>query len=219
METIEKPRAASLPRRLTVGQGRALATEDLLGAIVGRALPPESRAALTRMFANAPLRPRTAREFKLLPGVGSAGAARLLAAQELCRRWLLPQELDTPLATSGEVFARFRHIGLLDVESFWVVALDPRLRMLHAAVVCRGTRARCLVRPADALAPVLREGASAFLILHNHPSGDPEPSSHDIALTRRMVHAAEVVGVRLVDHVVVARGGYVSLAERGVVAP
>jgi DNA repair protein RadC len=74
------------------------------------------------------------------------------------------------------------------------------------------------VRPRDPLRLALRDGGSAFVLVHNHPSGDPTPSTEDLRFTRELAAAAEVVGVPLLDHVIVARGGYVSLLDRGLLA-
>jgi DNA repair protein RadC len=77
----------------------------------------------------------------------------------------------------------------------------------------------CALTPRDVLGPALRDAASAIVVIHNHPSGDPEPSPEDIAMTRAVAAACDVVGVPLLDHVVVAKGGATSLLERGALDP
>ncbi len=96
-----------------------------------------------------------------------------------------------------------------------MVLLDSRHRMIGEVEVSRGSLNQSLVHPREVFAPALRESAAAILVLHNHPSGDPQPSRDDHEVTRRLVRAGEILGIRVVDHVIVARGGFVSFARSG----
>jgi DNA repair protein RadC len=93
--------------------------------------------------------------------------------------------------------------------------LDARHRVLRRRLVSLGTLTASLVHPREVLAPALEVRAAALVVVHNHPSGDPEPSPEDCALTERLRDAARLLGVDLLDHVVVAREGFVSLRQRG----
>jgi len=147
------------------------------------------------------------------PGVGSAKAARVAAALELGRR---AATLTSPTRVSSAVdvadWARARIVSL-DHEELWILALDGASRLRAARRVAMGGLHGVHVATRDPLRAALREGASAFVLVHNHPSGDPTPSADDIDFTERIGQAAEVVGTPLVDHVVVARDGWRSIGE------
>jgi DNA repair protein RadC len=100
-------------------------------------------------------------------------------------------------------------------ERFLVVLLDGRYRVLRQEVVSQGTLTASLVHPREVFRPALREAAAALILVHNHPSGDPTPSPEDREITARLAKAGEILGVRVLDHVVVAERGYCSLREEG----
>lgn len=156
-------------------------------------------------------------ELERQPGVGPAKAATLLAALELGRR-LAQRRLHTGDAIRGpqDVFRHF-HARLRDAphEQFHLLLLDGRHRLLREVMASRGTLTASLVHPREVFRPALREGAAALVVVHNHPSGDPAPSAEDREVTRRLVQAGALLGVPLLDHVVVAERGWVSLREQG----
>jgi DNA repair protein RadC len=94
--------------------------------------------------------------------------------------------------------------------------LDANSRVTGICEVHRGTLQTVQVHPADVLRPVLVAGASRFIVAHNHPSGRPEPSADDLALTKRLAEAAKLLGLQLLDHIIVGHKDYVALSERGV---
>jgi DNA repair protein RadC len=155
-------------------------------------------------------------------GVGLVKAARIGAGFELGRRALLRAvgASRANLASSSEVarWARPR-LSTLDHEQVWVLALDGRNGLRAARRVAEGGLHGCSVDPRDVLRAAVREAASAFVLVHNHPSGDPTPSEEDIELTNMVARAASVLGTPLVDHVIVAGGGHASLFDLGVLPP
>jgi DNA repair protein RadC len=96
-----------------------------------------------------------------------------------------------------------------------VVLLDARQRVLRSEVVSQGTLTASLVHPREVFRPALRDAAAALVLVHNHPSGDPTPSAEDREVTSRLARAGEILGIRVVDHVVVAERGFCSLREEG----
>ncbi len=110
-------------------------------------------------------------------------------------------------------------LGKARTEVFAAILLDGRMRKLREVELCRGGRNAVSVLPRDVLEPALREGASAVILVHNHPSGDPAPSEQDVALTQRMAAAAELLGLAVTDHVIVGDGRYASMAELGLFEP
>ena len=154
-------------------------------------------------------------------GVGLAKAARIGAGFELGRRALLRAVGGSRanLGSSAEVarWARLR-LSALDHEQVWVLALDGRNGLRAAKRVAQGGLHGCSLDPRDVLRAAVREAASAFVLVHNHPSGDPTPSEEDIELTNTVARAASVLGTPLVDHVIVAGGGHASLFDLGVIS-
>lgn len=152
-------------------------------------------------------------------GVGLAKAVRIVASFEIGRRVAeraaRPRE---PLRTSAAVAAWFApRLGALAHEEMWVVALDGRNGLRATRRVAQGGLHGCSVAARDILRVALLEAASALVLVHNHPSGDPTPSAEDIAMTRAVADAAAEVGTPLVDHVVVgAAGRYASMLDLGI---
>ncbi len=151
-------------------------------------------------------------------GLDEASAVRLCAAFELGRRAAM-EDAEHRLGTrmSAEAVARWAtpRLVALDHEEVWVLCLDGRSALLGARQVARGGVHGCALLPRDVLIPVVRQAASAFVLVHNHPSGDPTPSHEDRDMTRALAAAAEALSIPLLDHVVVARGGYRSMLEMG----
>lgn len=147
---------------------------------------------------------------------GEQRSALLLAAMDVGRRSLIPVERNVRADSPASVYALMRPlIAHLTREEFHVVLLDARHRVIATRRVAEGGLASCAISPRDVFEPAIREAAPAMVLVHNHPSGDPSPSADDVALTHRLVDGARVLGIRVVDHVVVATSGYSSLAELG----
>ncbi|WP_394823361.1 RadC family protein [Pendulispora albinea] len=159
-------------------------------------------------------------ELAELPGLGFAKAARIAAAVELGKRcaWATLDASGMAMKGSDSVsaWARPRLAGL-EHEELWVLAVDGRNHLRAARRVAVGGLHGMHVSARDPLRIALREGASAFVLVHNHPSGDPTPSLEDLEFTRAVLVGAEAIGTPLIDHVVIARDGHVSLLERGIV--
>lgn len=155
-------------------------------------------------------------------GLGPAKAARLAAAIELGRRAVFAASLDAisrvPDRLAVEAWARPR-LATLDHEELWTLVLDGRRGLRAARRVASGGIHGLHVAVRDVLRAALREAASAFVMVHNHPSGDPTPSDEDIAFTRSIAEAGAIVGAPLLDHVIVARRRSASLLELGALDP
>lgn len=103
----------------------------------------------------------------------------------------------------------------LDREQFVALHLDPKNRLISREVVSIGHLTAALVHPREVFKAAILANAASIAFVHNHPSGDPEPSRDDLELTRRLVKAGDLLGIPVLDHVVVASRGHVSIAERG----
>ena len=156
-------------------------------------------------------------ELCAIPGVGEAKAAQLKAAIELGKRALAgPLTKGTKITSSRDLFAHY-HPTLRDLrhEVFKVVLLDAKHAIMRDATVSEGSLTLSIVHPREVFTFAVKESAAAVIFLHNHPSGDPTPSQEDRVLTARLVSAGEVLGIRVLDHLVIGDGRYVSFADQG----
>jgi DNA repair protein RadC len=153
--------------------------------------------------------------------VGTAKAARLAAAIELGRRAIDAASSEAPRRLADreavEAWARPR-LATIDHEELWLLAVDGHYGLRAARRVASGGIHGLHVGTRDPLRVAIREAASAFVLVHNHPSGDPTPSAEDVAFTASLVEAAALVGTPLLDHVVIARRRAVSMLELGLLA-
>lgn len=153
-----------------------------------------------------------------IPGIGRAKSAAILAGLELSRRLAsvrMPRRnlLDRPDAVASYLSL---HYVQEDQEVMGALYLDVRNRLITGSDIYRGTLSRTAVEPRAILKKGLLHSASGFILFHTHPSGDPSPSPEDLTFTRRMAEAGELVGVRLLDHIILGSAGrWVSLGRRG----
>lgn len=159
----------------------------------------------------------TARGFLSHTPLDPSAGARLAAAFELGKRATAPVEKlkGRPLDPRLVYEWGRRQLAHLLHEEVWILCVDASSRLMSTTRVGRGGLAGCSLLPRDVLGPVLREGAPGFLLVHNHPSGDPTPSYEDIHLTRALGTAATLIGSPLIDHVIIGHNCYASLFELG----
>jgi len=150
-------------------------------------------------------------------GVGRPQAALIVAVLEIARRHGESAfRMGQPFRGSSDVYAHFRErLASERRECFYAVLLDNKHRKIKDVTVSQGSLTASIVHPRDVFAPVVRESAAAVIFVHNHPSGDPTPSREDIEITRRLRDVGELMGVRVLDHIVVGRGRYVSFVDDG----
>lgn len=174
---------------------------------------------LAQTLARAPGGWRTQSEHELRTlGLGERDRRAVLSLQELVRR-SFPELQRQRFACSDDVGRVYgARLGGLVNEVMLAVALDGRNHAIAELEIAVGGAHGLCVTARDILRPLIRAGASAFVLVHNHPSGDPTPSVEDVAMTRAIAAAAELVGIPLVDHVVVGArgGGFASLLDLGV---
>lgn len=205
-------------RERALEQGvEALSDHELVALILGtgNAGEPVARLAASLIETEGSLKQlarATPHGLMLRKGLGAAKAARLSAAFELGRRAQCHQLAGERLRGYEEVVVWARpRLAQLEHEEVWLLALDGRNALKSARRVGQGGCHGCALTTRDILSPALRDGASAIILVHNHPSGDPRPSQEDVEMTKRLASACEVVGLSLFDHVVIARGGACSI--------
>jgi len=150
-------------------------------------------------------------------GIGSATAARIVAAMELGRRAAVESGgKDEPIRGPGDVFARVGPL-LRDLrqEEFHALLLNTQHRVIRNVLVTRGILDAALIHPREVFRAAIVESAAGVILVHNHPSGDPSPSREDRVVTQQLVAAGSAVGIPVLDHVIIGEGSFVSLAERG----
>jgi len=148
-------------------------------------------------------------DFARLKGISRVKARQLAALVEIARRIMRPGTELTPVLNRPELIAQ--HLAPivqgLEVEKFWVLCLNRRNRLKKLVEISSGTATSTLVHPREVFRAALREGATALVCVHNHPSGDPAPSAADIQVTRQLREAAKTVDIELLDHVIIGRAG------------
>ena len=215
----ERPREKLLSRGCS-----ALSDAELIAVLLGSGVPGKDAIALGReLLGNSgglnALLADPSRTVSV-QGIGPAKRARLLAALELARRSLAEQLVDDRQAlTNPRDSARYLRAQLahLPYEVFGCLFLDKRHRVKAFEELFRGTVDGANVHPREVVRACLRHNASAVIFAHNHPSGIAEPSPSDCAITRDLQEALQLIGVRVLDHLVIGSGEPVSMAMLGLI--
>jgi DNA repair protein RadC len=223
MDQIPIPAGPALlgPRERIHQLGEArLSDAECLALILrtGRRGEPVEQLAqrLLRQFGGLPgLADASLRETAGQPGVGPVRAAAIGAAFGLARRLAEAAFRPGTFVRDGGDVARLVRASARGSrrESFFLVLLDARHRLLSVQLVSTGSIDSTPVHPREVFSPAVRDGAAAVVVAHNHPSGDPSPSAEDRRVTDRLRATGEVVGIDLLDHIVVGAERYYSFAE------
>ncbi|MGD8626047.1 MAG: DNA repair protein RadC [Anaerolineae bacterium] len=150
-------------------------------------------------------------------GLGPAKVTQLKAALELGRRLLVESPGERPQVRSPADAANLvlSEMGLLEQEQLRVMLLDTKNRVLETKTIYVGSLNTSLIRVGELFREAVRANCASIIVLHNHPSGDPTPSPEDVAVTRQIVQAGQLLDVEVLDHLVIGRQRFVSLKERG----
>jgi len=215
---------AERPRERLVSHGAAaLSSAELLavvwgcGSAAGSALDLAEQL-LTHHGSIGELARTDALELTHTPGVGAARAAQLVAAFEIGRRSLASPGLSRwTIRSPRDVSDRLTpEMGRLEREELRVLLLNAKNVVLRQVTVYQGNVSAALVRVAELFRDAVRIHAAGVIVVHNHPSGDPEPSPDDLHLTAEAIAAGRLLDIALLDHVILASDSYVSLRDRGV---
>ena len=222
--THERPR-----QKLMQFGPTALSSAELLSLFIGTghhgwSCLDISRQLLTKYGGLSAMGAMHASALAMEMGIGPAKAATLAAAFELGARVAREQIHTNPLDTPELIHRHFApQLQHLPQEQVLVVGLDTRLRHLCTSIVSIGTVNEASAHPREILRPVISRAAYAFILIHNHPSGDPSPSRADESVTRRIGEAATLMQIRFVDHVIIGRSEfgrspYYSFREAGMIS-
>ena len=225
---IKDMAAQDRPReRLVLAGADALSNAELIAILLRTGLKGYSAIHIAQQLlakfgtldglARAPLE-----ELRQVKGVGRDKAVTLKAAFTLARKMAAEMRAESPLLDTPERIADLlrEESRPQDVEQFRVVLLNTRRRLIGLETISQGTLDTLLVHPREVFKRAIAANASAVVLVHNHPSGDPTPSADDRAVTRQLVDAGRLLDVPVYDHVVIGGGGgeggrYVSFAEAG----
>ena len=233
--TVRDLPATLRPREEFLRRGAANLSDDTLLAILlrsgrrGRNVAELARDVLHAFGGLGPLAKATYEELraKRISGLGKVKAMEIAAALELGRRAAGQTPADeAPIVRDPEsVVRQLQPLAFnLRQEVFWTLLLDTRNRLIgHPEEVSRGLLDTSPVHPREVFAKAIRHAAAAVILAHNHPSGDPSPSPEDLRVTRQLVDASRILGIRVLDHVIVGREtathpGHLSLREKGLVS-
>ena len=201
-----------------------MSVQELLALILGRGIAGESVTVtaqrLLSQFGNIKgIGGASLEELTHVKGIGMAKACQIKAAFELANRLDTPTEFEKQLPvvkTPDEVFSLVK-ASLKDYkkEHFIVLLLDTRSQLIRSAEISVGSLDTSIVHPREVFKEALAASAASVIFVHNHPSGNPEPSADDVQLTKRLAEAGKMMGVEVLDHVIIGNKKYLRLKREG----
>jgi DNA repair protein RadC len=221
--TIKELPLSERPReRLLHAGAAALSTAELLAitlrvGVGGENVLSVAQRLLARFDGLAGLARASVAELTAEHGIGEAKVAQIKSAFELGRRLLVTSPVDRPQVRSPADAAQLlmAEMSLLEQEHLRLILLDTKNYVLSIPTVYVGSLNTNLIRIGELFRYALRENCAALIVAHNHPSGDPAPSPEDVVVTRKIVEGGQMLDIEVLDHLIIGRGRFVSLKERG----
>lgn len=203
----------------------AASDADLLTALLGFVLPQGAAsdakvlagAALARFGSFAAVLSASERELRVVPGLGTHCIAAIKLLHDAALRLAQAGVAEHPVLGDRERLLAYLHAVLSRerIEQFRIIFLDAEGRLVADEAQARGTVNHTPVYPREVVKRALELGAASLILVHNHPSGDPEPSREDLEMTAQVREAAELLGVKVEDHVIVGNGRWTSFRDQG----
>ena len=213
---------ARLRQRLLEKGGESLADYEVLECLLFGAKPrgdvkPLAKALIDRFGSLGAVLAAAPHDLQKVTGMGEASAAALKVAAEAGRRMAREEVIDRPVLSSWDKLLKYCRtaLGHEKVERFHLLFLDRKNVLIADEVQQRGTVDHTPVYPREVVKRALELSASALIMVHNHPSGDPTPSRADIAMTQEVKEAAEKLGIAVHDHVIISKSGHNSFRSLG----
>ena len=213
----ERPR-----ERLTALGPQALSIHELLAIILSRGIRGESvmttaQNLLGHFGSLQGIHEASIQDIQNVKGLGPAKASQIKAALELSRRLEFNQpaaKIKQKSVTPDLIYSLAKkHIGKSSKEHFIVISLDIKSKILGIDSVSIGTLSSSLVHPRETLETAIRRHAASFIIAHNHPSGDPQPSDEDTKITKLLFEAGQIIGITMLDHIIIGKSTCFSFRE------
>lgn len=154
------------------------------------------------------------KELQEIKGIGPSKAMQILAMSEILKRIHLSEKPIKKISCAEDVF-NFMHDKLKDKkeEHFYVLMLNNQNNIIAEQLISKGTLDASIIHPREVFKPAIKNSASKIILVHNHPSGNPEPSKEDFEITERIISAGREIDIKVLDHIILGRRGFWSWAE------
>ena len=158
-------------------------------------------------------------ELQSIKGIGPAKSAQMKAALEIGKRFLRQKtEPKEKIKSVEDVFNYYKpYLRDLKKEVFKVILLDGRNKIIKDVTISEGSLTKSIVHPREVIKEATKESAAALIFVHNHPSGESKPTKDDIEITERLIKACDIVGIRVLDHIIIGANDYYSFADEGLI--
>ena len=205
------------PREKLAKKGpRALSDVELLAIIIGRGVSGRDVLQIATEISKTLKKDFTQLNYENLQkmeGVGSAKACQIVAGFELARRYLIKDE--SKITSSTDVLPLVSDIINKKQEYFVCISLNGAGEVVGNRIITVGLVNHSLVHPREVFADAITDRAASVILVHNHPSGTLEPSKQDILMTKQLVEAGAILGIKVLDHLIVSKKGHLSMKEKG----
>ncbi|WP_100065091.1 RadC family protein [Miniphocaeibacter massiliensis] len=199
----------------------SLSDEELLAIIIGTGTKKHnavelSKSILLKIKSQANHMDISTDELMEIKGVGLSKSCRILASLELGRRLNIRkniQEYKINSPTSVANIFRYELEHKLE-EYFYILLLDTKNKIISKEFISKGTLNESLVHPREVFKPAIKKSANSIILVHNHPSGDIEPSREDLLITERLLQAGDIIGIKVLDHLIIGDGQFLSFKEK-----
>ena len=224
--TIKELPMTERPREKLYSHGpEALSNEELLAIIIRTGNKKDSAIDLARKILSRDnrglvyLRDTTLQELMETKGVGECKAAQILAAIEIGKRLNFKEALSKVKVNEPSTIANLYmdEMRYLQKEHFRVVLLDTKNQIIVTEEISVGTLNASIVHPRDVFKVAIKRNSNSMILIHNHPSGDPAPSNEDINITNRLIEAGNLIGIKVLDHIIIGDNRYISFKEKNII--
>ena len=224
MQIKKMPESERPQEKMLYGGAGGLSNSELLALIIRTGTGDKSAVRLADeviSYANentGGLGAAEVKELTEIDGIGEAKACSIVAAMELSKRLISGQQgtVRVRIRDSRQVAEILMEEMMYEKrECFMTLNLNSKLQVESKSVISIGNLDSAPVHPREVFGPAVRRGAAAVVVAHNHPSGDPSPSPQDIDVTKRLIKASEILGIKLLDHVIVGNGCFTSMKSEG----
>lgn len=224
MQIKKMPESERPQEKMLYAGAGGLSNAELLALIIRTGTEEKSAVRLAEDVisyvydAGGDLGAAEVRELTEIDGIGNAKACSIVAAMELSRRLVSGRcgSQKQRIRDSRQVADLLAQEMMNEKREFFMTLnLNTKMQVESKSVISIGSIDSAPVHPREVFGPAIRRGAAAVVVAHNHPSGDPSPSPQDIEVTRRLIKASEILGIRLIDHVIVGNGSFTSMKNEG----
>ncbi len=198
---IDKPREKLIARGAS-----SLELEELIAAILGRGTVGHDAVKIGKMVGKVLMTytyETTIRDLTEIPGMGEAKACQILASLELARRFPPPKMRKAVIRTPKDVLPFVNQYRYDNQENFLTITLTGAHEVVNVRLITKGILDNCQVHPREVFAGAIEDRASSIILVHNHPSGNMEPSRQDISMTEELTKCGEILGIPILDHIIV----------------